>query len=467
MKSLYSLLFVLIVGSIQANNMLVQNVTTLGNDAVNKTIQVQFDISWDNSWRDEINYDAAWIFMKFKDANGLWQHVQLNQTGFVNGIGTANTVQVTNDKVGCWLYRTGLGTGTFNSTGMQLQWNYGLAGLTNVTGLEVRVFAVEMVYVPEGEFNCAPRSENTNYNLSFLNTKPELGSQQIGEGSGSKRGQFYAPNGQAAVINSKLTPTLLYSDNGGANSLWLRIKGNSGIDFNNDGVIENNIFPTGYKAFYCPKYEITEQQYSDYLNTLTATQISSLAAPLSNFSLSDGQYFSSSPNKAFGYSNVDRFFSLADWLGLRPMTFLEYNKACYGPIKPIYLPREYCAGGCNSAGAYPSWGCNQGTDKLWQSPAAYNLVEVTSYSTQSSNRCDGAASYYGIVLLTGNSTEPVINLTSNSFNPIHGDGQINLSNGNANVVGWPSSGVLYIESTLVSFMSASYAAGYRCVRSAE
>jgi hypothetical protein len=39
-----------------ANNMLVQNVTTLGNDAVNKTIQVQFDISWDNSWHDTIIY---------------------------------------------------------------------------------------------------------------------------------------------------------------------------------------------------------------------------------------------------------------------------------------------------------------------------------------------------------------------------------------------------------------------------
>ena len=54
-----------------ANNMLVQNVTTLVNDAVNKTIQVQFDISWDNSWRDSINYDAAWIFMKFQDASGV------------------------------------------------------------------------------------------------------------------------------------------------------------------------------------------------------------------------------------------------------------------------------------------------------------------------------------------------------------------------------------------------------------
>lgn len=121
-----------------ANNILVQNVTTTGNNATNKTIQVQFDLSWDNSWRDTINWDAAWVFMKFKDANGFWQHAKLNQTGFNNGSGTANTVQVTTDKIGSWIHRSDQGSGTFNSTNMQLQWNYGLSGLNDVTGLEVR-----------------------------------------------------------------------------------------------------------------------------------------------------------------------------------------------------------------------------------------------------------------------------------------------------------------------------------------
>lgn len=106
-----------------SNNVLVQNVTTTGNNATNNTIQVQFDLSWDNSWRDAINWDAAWVFMKFKNASGVWQHVQLNTTGFTNGTGTANTVQVTADKVGAWVYRSALGSGTFNSTTMQLQWN--------------------------------------------------------------------------------------------------------------------------------------------------------------------------------------------------------------------------------------------------------------------------------------------------------------------------------------------------------
>ena len=60
-------LFLLLVAATQmkANNMLVKNVTTTGNNATNKTIQVQFDMSWDNSWRDGINWDAAWVFMKY------------------------------------------------------------------------------------------------------------------------------------------------------------------------------------------------------------------------------------------------------------------------------------------------------------------------------------------------------------------------------------------------------------------
>ena len=75
-KSILLSLFISFCSLAFANNMLVQNVITLGNDAVNKTIQVQFDISWDNSWRDAINWDAAWIFMKFKYANGRQRHCQ-------------------------------------------------------------------------------------------------------------------------------------------------------------------------------------------------------------------------------------------------------------------------------------------------------------------------------------------------------------------------------------------------------
>jgi hypothetical protein len=422
----------------RANNMLVQNVTTLGNDAVNKTIQVQFDISWDNSWRDAINYDAAWIFMKFKDANGLWQHVQLNQTGFVNGTGTANTVQVTSDKVGCWLYRSGLGSGTFNSTGMQLQWNYGLAGLNNVTGLEVRVFAVEMVYVPEGEFNVAKGFYVVPTNCC---------------GQFSFNGSFNAPGSNFPVINTKLTPTLTYND---GTSATVRIKGDAGIDTNNDGVIDNTTYPIGYRAFYCYKYEMTQQQYADFLNTLSSAQILTLGTSGIGVTLNNGQYFSSQPNIPCGSANAIRLFAYADWCGLRPMSILEFNKSCYGPYQPI-LANSPCGGN-----AYPAGGVVVGSAIIGTCSPGINNVGYLATST--STRQSSGASYYGIMDLTGvNRSEPVIKLNNFSFNSENGNGVLS-SSGVADISTWNISPI-YIDQWGDTYGSSLY--GFRYVRSSE
>ena len=46
---------------------------------------VQFDISWDNSWRlttAPFNYDAVWVFVKYKMAGStVWNHATLNTSG--------------------------------------------------------------------------------------------------------------------------------------------------------------------------------------------------------------------------------------------------------------------------------------------------------------------------------------------------------------------------------------------------
>jgi hypothetical protein len=429
-------LVLLICAGAFANNMLVQNVTTLGNDAVNKTIQVQFDISWDNSWRDAINWDAAWIFMKFKDASGIWQHVQLSQTGFAAGTGTGNTVQLTADKVGCWLYRTGLGSGTFTSTSMQLQWNYGLAGLTSVTGLEVRVFAVEMVYVPEGDFNVAK-------GFYFLRSD--------GGNSNNFNGFFSAPGSNFPVINQRLSPTLSYYDETVAT---IRIKGDAGIDTNNDGVVDNTSYPIGYSAFYCYKYEMTQQQYADFLNTLTSSQIATLGIPDIGITLNNGQYFSSQPNFPCGGSNDQRLFAYADWSGIRPMSILEFNKSCYGPYQPIFTTE-----GCSGA-QYPAGEVSADPNYCSASPN-----NVGYLATSNSTRQSSGASYYGIMDLTSvNRIEPVVKLNSFSFTSENGNGVLS-SVGTADVSTWNISPI-YIDQGEFSW-NYDVNSGFRYVRSAE
>jgi hypothetical protein len=431
MKTKFLLFFLLLVAATQlkANNMLVKNVTTTGDNAANKTIQVQFDMSWDNSWRDAINWDAAWVFMKFKDASGNWQHVLLNTTGFANGTGTANTIQVGSDKVGAFVCRSEAGTGTFGSTAMQLQWNYGLNGLTSVTGLEIRVFAVEMVYVPQGDFNIVERF----YTIAF---------------QGSNKGVFNTLGNNFPVINTRLTPTLNYGTSiykyplgDIKESANIRIKGDAGIDTNNDGVVDNTTYPIGYKAFYCYKYELSEQQYSDFLNTLAVSQISTLGVAGLNISLINGQYFTSTPNKACGNSNETRLFAYADWSGLRPMTILEFNKASYGPFKPRLEYLDY------------------GNGNIYISPAGY----LTNYATPTIQAA--GTSYYGIMDLTAFNIEPVIKLNYFNYTNQNGNGVLG-SIGVSDISNWTATDtVLFIDQANYEYRPDLY--GFRYVRSAE
>jgi hypothetical protein len=435
-------LFLLLVAATQmkANNMLVKNVTTTGNNATNKTIQVQFDMSWDNSWRDGINWDAAWVFMKYKDANGLWQHVQLNTTGFANGTGTANTIQVGSDKVGAFVYRAAAGTGTFASTTMQLQWNYGLSGLTNVTGLEIRVFAVEMVYVPQGDFNVAKNYYNGHsYWGSLIN--------------------FKAPGDNFIVINTMLTPTLsfsysieTYNSDIIATSTSIRIKGDAGIDTNNDGVVDNTTYPTGYKAFYSYKYEMSEQQYADFLNTLNSTQITTLGLAGVSITPNNGQYFSSTPNKACGNSDTNRLFAYADWSGLRPMTILEFNKVAYAQFKPIEsLVLEPPGPGYYTISPY--------TESYRVSLTDYSIGNLGDVGLVNGK------SYYGNMDIIGNAMEPIVTMNSYLYSNINGNGNLN-TDGTSDISSWNNSTILYIDTRgKRDYYYPDY--GFRYVRSAE
>ena len=397
--------------------MLVQDVITTSDNSVNKTIQIQFDLNWGYSWRDNINWDAAWVFAKYKGTDGVWRHAKLNNTGF--SINPYKTIEVTDDKLGAFIYSAYQGQGTSAALGTQLQWNYGLDGLTSVTGLEVRVFAVEMVYVPEGDFNIAKRFNGGNL--------------------------FAAPSDNFPVVNTRLTPSLSYNDGSAAT---IRIKGDAGIDSNNDGTIDKPDYPSGYRSFYCYKYELTEQQYADFLNCLTPSQRAAMGVAGLGITLSNGEYFSSTPNRACGNMTPQRMLAYADWSGMRPMTILEMNKVSYGPLQPAQTQSNYYAAGTSNTYSNNS------------------ILDVGSFDSATSTRSQSGSSYYGIDDLTGNAREHVVSLNFLDFNSTNGDGVLDAS-GNANVNGWSSTGMLIGYD---QFSGANYSAQYlgiRYVRSAE
>src|ERR1044072_5179290 len=116
MKNLLLTLAILFAGATfaYANKVQITNVSIINSGPGN--IVVQFDLSWDNSWRVNVgpnNYDGVWVFFKYKTASGNWTHMTM--TGNNNVIPSGFDAYQTNDflKTGAMIYReaTNMGTG--------------------------------------------------------------------------------------------------------------------------------------------------------------------------------------------------------------------------------------------------------------------------------------------------------------------------------------------------------------------
>ena len=107
--------------STQANNLSVSNVGTTGQDMANDFTLVEFDLSWDNSWRlGATTRDAAWVFVKFQVG------VKDPELSNASSSGTTVTVGSTASlRVGMPVVVTA-GTGTFAA-------HTGLSSITHAT----------------------------------------------------------------------------------------------------------------------------------------------------------------------------------------------------------------------------------------------------------------------------------------------------------------------------------------------
>jgi hypothetical protein len=116
-----------------ANNIVVSNTTLNGQNTSNGTNSalnfalVQFDLSWDNSWRtaNPANWDAAWVFVKFR----LGATNYLSAPGATSS-GTTITVNSTNG------LRVGMPVSIQSGTG-QFQSGTIISSITSATVFEV------------------------------------------------------------------------------------------------------------------------------------------------------------------------------------------------------------------------------------------------------------------------------------------------------------------------------------------
>lgn len=416
--------------TVNANNVTISGTSVAGSN-------VTFNISWDNSWNTNLapnNWDGVWVFVKYQScATRLWAHADLSTISADHSTVAPLQVDAVSDGKGVFIRRSALGGGNITATSVTLKMTIP-AGTYNY-----KVFGVEMVNVPQGNFD-------------------------VGDATGVST--FNSINVTAVSQSGGLSAAVL----GGASATVPAT------------------FPMGYNAFYSMKYEITQEQYVEFLNSLTYDQQKSrtindpisaagtyaftngnrngirISVPGSNSALpavfacdatpgvennsDDGQ------NIAANWLSWGDLTAYLDWAALRPMSELEFEKICRGTMPRVageypwgstaivqvystlaglvndFTPTESYSPVANGLCAYA----------LGSAAAAYGPLRAGVFATGSSGRASAGASYYGAMEMGGNVWERTVttgNASGVAFTGNSGDGTLDAA-GQANQSSWPS-----------------------------
>lgn len=444
MLLLFAFLF-LSTFSLLANNLVLGSPSFSGNT-------VSFTIKWNNSWyvnSGPSNWDAVWVFVKRQHCApqtvNAWNHEVLAASGH-SVTGTQLQVDLPADKMGVYVRRSATGVGNINQATVTLTLT------SNVNSDNISVYGIEMVNVPEGEF--------------WIGNAPGVYNEW----------GFTDGNSE----NPKLI-TKTIQDNG------IGEKSNYQKDNVGSPVSLPATFPLGYYGFYCMKYEITCGQFVSFLNSLTYNQQLRLSkdpnglAPekpagtavmfLNNnsfrvviktpgnglTSLTPAVYASDATNDN-NYDQEDdgqclpislgnkQFLAFLNWAALRPMTEFEYEKACRGPLTPV---RNEYAWGSNDVLQFD---LNNVSNRFKPNESLSNaglgftnlrtgtLFRAGIAATDTSNRRQAGATYYGIMDMTGSIFESVIGslregYDCNTFTATNGNGTLD-DDANTNNPGW-------------------------------
>jgi hypothetical protein len=445
MNKVYLILVLLLAASgvTRANNVQLANVSIINNGPGN--IQVEFDLSWDNSWRTNVgqaNYDGVWVFFKYKHpVTGLWTHMTM--TGSNNVIPAGVDVYQTNDfqKAGGMIYReaANLGTGTTTLTDVRL----GVVS-TLPYNIDVRGFAVEMVYIP------APT------------TRPFFGD---GDGTTESTNAFHYTDNTASTgsVVPMRTDANSYDDvdlDGPADGIYV---------YSNDTIQKTNPlgtldpFPT-MKAIWCMKYEINQAQYRDFLNTLNYTQQVNMTVNAPNSAIGTGALATTGTNRyalevktpgvasttpavygcdanannvydeagdgewiPCGYLLWYNVASYMDWSGLAPMSEFQYERICRGHSSAGPQPAvlgEYAWGTATAfASTYTLTGASTTSEVASNASTTLGNANYTStvpgspnngplrsgvFATGTSSRITSGAAFFGVMEMSGSLEEYII-----------------------------------------------------------
>lgn len=420
MKTIALLMMLVLSSTLKASDLKISNLdfTDVDRNGENSMIVATFTVTWKNAWCNNTNHDAVWLFFKVKNEHEerSWRHIDVKPESFesvynyIEGSPVAS-FRLPPDKKGLFVFPNR------NYRG-DISWRLKVElMLSDVNGIDIskniycEVKGIEMVYIPEGSYYLGDESiEIQKSSAAFY----RFGSRELYKIESEEEIPLGASQGN------------LYFDNNGDETYRGQANGTIPPDF-----------PKGFKAFYCMKYELTEGQYVEFLNTIGAYYSSTRA----NFGhkyygrdrggiyLADGVYSTNSANRPANFLSFEDQAAFADWAALRPMTELEYEKACRGPIKPI-------------SNDFP-WG-NSSRSKISR---YYNSEQelvfekgLNESSLNDKNKELFGASYYWVMDLNKSLWERCISVGSENgrnFKGTHGDGQLGGYFGNATNLDWP------------------------------
>ncbi|MNJ90691.1 Formylglycine-generating sulfatase enzyme [compost metagenome] len=416
------LLFTLGISNSSYSNNLIISEVTLTNDST-----ITFRVSWENSWRTNnapYNHDAVWLFIKKRDCASLqWSHVNLSLSPANHS--TTSPLEIYIDgrdnstiTKGVFVRRSSAGTGNVSGATVSLRMQGVTAGQ-----YDFKVFGIEMVQIPAGSFSLGDGSSTGTFRAAST-TNPFQVTSEGAITAGTAVGNLYS----VLYSSSAFYPVSLPA-----------------------------AYPKGYKEIYCMKYEISQGQYVDFVNTLLADQGAArqITGTVNRLAIAGTwpALVANAPHRAMSHLNWYDLLAYLDWSALRPMTELEFEKIARGPSAPV-------------AGEF-SWGTNlitdanalaaDGTATENSSTAITAGSGLANYGNTSvlgpircgfaakpaTNRLEAGAGYYGVMELSGNIVEAGVNSTDGTgaaFTGVLGDGEISLSPGAgfANVPGWPS-----------------------------
>ena len=432
--------FLIVELKVYPNNVQISNIEVRNDN------ELRFDFSWENAWNfsDSIppfNHDALWIFIKAQHSDGGWEHLKINTRERAE-ISSEFNINYSTDGIGLFVSLAGIQS--MERAAGQIQIEVTERDLIKYT--EISVHTIEMVYVPESSFYVG--DDTSNFTL----------------GDGLNNEPFLIETSAEIAIGQQ------------SDELWSR---------GEEHRLTKNIpkeYPNGFDAFYCMKYEISQEQYVDFLNTLpyaaqqnrkpnlSSSSICTTNPPYvierngivlieerlteyndvygNNYNLdeninaeNDGQ------NIACNFLTWSDITAYLDWSGLRPMTELEYEKACRGPRSSVAL--EFAWGSSEVQNAVTIENRGLENERVEETVGADQGLANHGYCAPSGPlRCGfggsdtstiykSGSSYYGIMELSGNLWESVVSLSNIGlqFQGEHGDGKLTM-NGFSDLVNW-------------------------------